>query len=100
MKVVYTQQALQSLQEVLDFLTEREVLADQIMAIRDRILDKADSLADSPWKGQQEDYLTPLGKDHRRIIEGYYKIIYRVEEPIIYITDIFDSRQDPDKMKG
>ncbi len=44
MKVVYTQQALQSLQEVLDFLTEREVLADQIMAIRDRILDKADSL--------------------------------------------------------
>ena len=100
MKVVYTEQALQSLQEALDFLMEREVPTDQIMATRDRILDKADSLANSPWKGQQEEYLLHLEKDHRRVIEGYYKIIYRVEEPTIYITDIFDTRQDPSKMKG
>ena len=100
MKVVYTEQALQSLEESLDFLMEQEMPTDQIMATRERILDKADSLADSPWKGQQEEYLTQLGKEHRRIIEGYYKIIYRVEEPTIYITDIFDTRQDPNKMKG
>lgn len=41
-----------------------------------------------------------MGKEHRRIIEGHYKIIYRVEGQAIYITDIFDSRQDPNKMKG
>jgi len=34
-----------------------------------------------------------------RLIESHYKIIYRVTEEFIYITDIFDSRQDPDKMK-
>ena len=64
------------------------------------ILDKTDSLPENPWKGQQEEYLSHLGKGHRRIIEGHYKIIYRVEGQAIYITDIFDSRQDPDKMKG
>ena len=30
----------------------------------------------------------------------HYKIIYRVVGEYIYVTDIFDSRQDPDKMKG
>ena len=100
MKVFYTEQALQSLEEALDFLMEQETPTNQIMATRERILDKADSLANSPWKGQQEEYLVHLGKEHRRIIEGYYKIIYRLEEPTIYITDIFDTRQDPNKMKG
>ena len=28
------------------------------------------------------------------------KILYRIVENIIYITDIFDSRQDLVKMKG
>ena len=31
---------------------------------------------------------------------SHYKIIYRVIGETIYITDIFDSGQDPDKMKG
>ena len=37
---------------------------------------------------------------HRRLIESHFKIIYRVIGDCIYITDIFDSRQDADKMKG
>ena len=76
------------------------VTPEKLLFIRNQILDKADELADNPWKGQREEYLTHLGKDHRRTIEGHYKIIYRVEEQYIYITDIFDSRQDPAKMKG
>jgi hypothetical protein len=50
--------------------------------------------------GQKEKYLEHLGQSHRRIIEGHYKIIYRIEEEVIYITDIFDTRQDRTKMKG
>ncbi len=99
MEVIYTEQALRSLEEVLDFLMEQEVPTDQVIATRDSILDKADSLTKSPWKGQQEEYLMHLGKEHRRIVEGHYKIIYRVEGQAIYITDVFDSRQNPSKMK-
>ena len=61
---------------------------------------KADKLLTHPRMGQKEEYLEHLGQSHRRIIENHYKIIYRVEGEIIYVTDIFDSRQDPAKMKG
>lgn len=70
------------------------------MEIRNRILDKADTLLLQPLKGQKEPFLDHLGLGHRRLIEGHCKIIYRVDNKYIYITDIFDSRQNPDKMKG
>ena len=50
--------------------------------------------------GQREEYLEHLGQSHRRIIEGNYKIIYRIDGDMIYVTDIFDTRQDPGKMKA
>ena len=68
--------------------------------IRNRILDRADTLLLQPNQGQKEPYLEHLNLDYRRIIESHYKIIYRVVGETIYITDVFDSRQDPDKMKG
>ena len=100
MKLVYTEQAIASLQECLDFLPHEEVSPEKIKEIRDRILSKADMLLNNPFIGQEEEYLLHVGLSHRRIIEGNYKIIYRVEDQFIFITDIFDSRQDPDKMKG
>jgi hypothetical protein len=54
----------------------------------------------NPFTGQEEPYLSHLQLSHRRIIEGNYKIIYRVEKDLIYVTDVFDTRQDPAKMEG
>ncbi|WP_353846338.1 type II toxin-antitoxin system RelE/ParE family toxin [Microcystis sp. M112S1] len=77
-----------------------EVPSEKVNEIRDRILAKADKLLVNPYIGQQEEYLEHMGQSHRRVIEGNYKIIYKVEGDAIFITDIFDSRQDPEKMKG
>lgn len=99
MKLFYTEQAIKSLQECLDFLPP-EVLSEKRLQIRDKILAKAEKLVSKPRMGQREEYLDHLGQSHRRIIEGHYKIIYRIEEEVIYITDFFDTRQDPAKMKG
>jgi len=41
-----------------------------------------------------------LKEGHRRIIEGHFKIVYKIERDIIYITDFFDTRQDTGKIKG
>jgi plasmid stabilization system protein ParE len=76
-----------------------EVPAEKINEVRDKILAKADKLLENPHLGQQEEYLEHFGQSHRRVIEGHYKIIYKVEGEMIVITDIFDSRQDPSKMK-
>ncbi len=99
MKLVYTEQSLLSLEEALEF-TAPNVSYEKLIAIRDQILDTADSLLSQPLKRQTEPFLEHLDLGHRRLVEGHYKIIYRVVGECIYIIDIFDSRQDPDKMKG
>ena len=99
MKLVYTEQSLKSLEEALEFLAPK-VPHEKLIEIRDQILDTADTLLSHPLKGQSETFLEHLELGHRRLVEGHYKIIYRVVDEYIYITDIFDSRQDPDKMKG
>lgn len=99
MKLIYTDQSLQSLKETLEFLAPK-VPHEKLLEIRDKILDKADTLATDPYIDQEEPYLTHLKLGHRRILESHYKIIYRIADDCIYITDIFDSRQDPEKMKG
>ena len=99
MKLVYTEQALVSLEETLEFIATR-VTHKKLIEIRDRILDKADTLLLQPLQGQKEPFLEHLGLGHRRLVESHCKIIYRVDGEDVYVTDIFDSRQDPDKMKG
>jgi toxin ParE1/3/4 len=99
MKLVYTEQALFSLEEVLDFIAPK-VSHEKLIEIRNEILDGADTLLLHPLQGQEEPFLEHLGLGHRRLVVSHYKIIYRIIEEYIYITDIFDSRQDPDKMKG
>ncbi|MBL0128983.1 MAG: type II toxin-antitoxin system RelE/ParE family toxin [Flavobacteriales bacterium] len=53
-----------------------------------------------PNGGQLEPWLEHLGMQHRRVIVGPLKIIYRIHGKTIYIPEIFDSRRDPDDMKG
>ena len=98
MKLIYTDQSLESLKEALEFIAPK-ITQEKLIEIRDRILDKADTLVTNPYGGQEEPYLAHLQLSHRRIIENHFKIIYRVVGDYIYITDIFDSRQDPAKMK-
>lgn len=64
------------------------------------ILEKAKTLEEHPHIGQEEENLKSLGQGHRYLLVGkLYKIIYLIAQPFIYITDIFDTRQDPTKMK-
>lgn len=101
MKVIYTDQCYESLDESQNFLLEEQGLSlEKVLELRSKLLDKADSLVTTYNHYQEEEYLKHLEKNHRRAIEGYFKIIYRVDGDKIYITDFFDSRQDPSKMKG
>jgi hypothetical protein len=83
----------------LEFIAPK-VSHEKLIEIRDQILNRADTLLLHPLNDQKEPFLEHLGLGHRRLVESHYKIIYRVAGENIYVTDIFDSRQDPDKMKG
>ena len=68
--------------------------------LRRDIVKKSKLLSDNPYMGQEEEGLKDLDRGHRYLfIKPFYKLIYLIIKPIIYITDIFDTRQDQDKMK-
>jgi len=73
-----------------------EKIADKI---RRTIFLTTKPLIKQPLIGSLEENLAELKQEHRYIVEGNYKIIYRVIDNQIYITDIFDCRQNPTKMK-
>ncbi len=101
MIVIYTTQSYMSLEDRIEFLEDKlNYSTEDISNLRDRLFDKADSLAFNPRIGQYESALAYLGKGHRRVIVGKFKIIYLIEGDKIYITDFFDTRQNPTKMKG
>ncbi len=99
MTLLYTETALASLEDALEILRPN-VSFEKLIEIRDNILNRADQLVENPLLGQKEEYLAHLNKGHRRLIEGNYKIIYRLEGEQVVITDIFDCRQDTAKMKA
>ena len=101
MKVVLTDQSLERLEKSLSFyLEELQIPKVKVVEIKNKLLDRARKLAKQPYKGQIEPYLANLKQGHRRLIEGNFKIVYRVENDVVYIVDFFDSRVNPNKMKG
>ena len=101
MKLVYSEYALEQLQRIIDFLIDKqEIPIQKALEIRDEILDKADTILSNAYAPQREEFLEHLQLSHCKIIISNYKIVYTIKIDHVLITDIFDTRQDPDKMKG
>ncbi len=47
------------------------------------------------FSGQVDD----INPNYRRLIEGSYKIIYKVKSDEIIIHGVFDTRENPDKLE-
>lgn len=66
----------------------------------DSVLEETRRLLQWPNAGQVEIWMEGREHVYRRLVVGNFKVIYRVEDETIYVTDIFDARQDPRMMKG
>jgi plasmid stabilization system protein ParE len=99
MRLEVTDSAWSSLDALTVFWSEHLTHA-AIDARVDELWEALSWLLDHPGAGQVEEYLSSFGMDHRRWIVGDVKVIYRLAPEVLYVTDFFDSRQDPRKMKG
>ncbi len=98
MKIRITEKAEERLKEI--YLYYKRVASITIARrIKDNILERITILKDYKELGAIDEHLEYLNLGHRKLTEGNYKIVYRIEKNIIYITDIFDSQQDTDKQK-
>lgn len=94
MKVIVTEPAEDSLKEI--YCNFEKPVAMKIVRA---ILDKADTLQTFSARGRIVEELRFLNQNHRYIIEGNFKIIYRQENDFVYVTDVFNMSKDVKKIK-
>jgi len=97
MKIRFTQYSKGCLQDIYENYKDKGA-SKYGRTIRSKIILKSLKLKEFPSLGRIEENLENMGFGHRFLVEGDYKIIYKIVGSEIIITDIFDTRQDPDKM--
>jgi toxin ParE1/3/4 len=95
--VVITTRAELSLDEI--FLYYSTFSTDTAQKMIDKLLKRMQILRNFPLAGAIESLLTHKG-EYRYLVEGNYKIIYFVRNEDVIIADIFDTRQNPEKMES
>lgn len=99
MKIIWSDFASKSLKEI--YLYHKEAASESIAKrLKANIFNTTRQLIEHPLSGQIEESLATLEQGHRYLVKGNYKIIYREIKEGILITDIFDTRQDPIKIKN
>lgn len=98
MNIVVTANAKSRLRQIFNYYCDKDLPA-VALRIRTSIENRILYLEKFPRMGAVEEYLRELDLGHRYLVEGNYKIIYRIVSDNVYITDIFHTRQNPSKMK-
>lgn len=89
MKVRWTEQALTRLSEIEEYVAvDRPGAAERLIA---RLLRRASLLAQTPNIGRRVPELP--GSDLRELIEGNYRIVYRVRPPRVEILTVFEGHR-------
>jgi len=93
--VRWTVPARNDLVEAHTYLRERDPAAAVEFAKRTR--DAVENLESFPRSGVRLRSL-PLRGEYRSLVLHYYRLIYRLDDEVLFIMRIRDCRQDPDLM--
>jgi plasmid stabilization system protein ParE len=97
MRIEITDFAKSELQKIYNYY---QSVASDVTALKviERILDAIEVLERTPNLGTAEQLLESLQNKYFYIVSGNYKIIFYRTIKVIFITDIFDCRQNPKKI--
>jgi len=99
MKIIWSEFASEMLKET--YLYHKEVAGIRIAKkLKSNIFSSTKQLKQHPDSGQIEPTLEVLNEEHRYVVAGHYKVVYKKVIEGILITDIFDTRQDPIKINN
>lgn len=98
--IIWSEFAESQLDEIYQYYQRRAgtVVAKRLIK---GIISEADKLCDSPFIGQEEEWLKHRKIQYRYFVFKNYKLIYSVDEEaeLIKIADVFDTRQNPVKLR-
>ncbi len=97
MQVKFTKQAQDELDKIADYYSTNanEDVAERLVV---GIVAKATALQRFPNLGVLDPNLVNARFTYKYVVYKKFKIIFRKTKNVIYINDIFDARQDPQKL--
>ncbi len=100
LEIFWSQFAEDKLQDIFYYYKHKASLKVARKIINE-IVDKTIDLDKNPKIGQLEDLLKERPQEFRYLVSSNYKIIYyaNVETKRIVIANVFDTRQNPEKLK-
>ena len=99
-KVIWSDFAETQLDQIFEYYSNKASFKVATKIVRNLIL-KSEKLSQNPYIGAVEEFLLERKEAYRFVAYTNYKIIYSVDEEnsIIKIADVFDTRQNPKKLK-
>lgn len=99
MKIIWSQFAEQQLDDIFDFYGNNVNIEFAAKTIKS-IINQTNILLKTPFIGQKEILLENRIIEYRYLVYKHYKLIYSVdlEKEYIKIADVFDTRQNPEKL--
>ncbi|MEQ8812384.1 MAG: type II toxin-antitoxin system RelE/ParE family toxin [Imperialibacter sp.] len=100
MRIVWSDLAKANIKEIYAYY--KEVAGIKVAkSIKSKVINKPRLLVKYPEMGQVEDNPMVANRKFRYLVEGNYKIVYKVyaEDNAILIAAVFDTRQNPTKLK-
>lgn len=99
MKIIWSDTALKQLEDLYDYY---KLNASVQVAIKmsKTIVEASLQLGKAPLIGTKEPLLQDRKFEYRYIVvKKSYKLIYRIENQIVFIISVFDCRQNPNKLE-
>lgn len=100
LKIIWSEFAETQLDEIYEYYKKNAStrIANKLLK---GIIDEPEKLIQAPLIGQEEALLKQRDLQYRYLVYKNYKLIYSVdmENGFIKIADVFDTRQNPPKLK-
>ncbi len=97
MKIVVTGPASDDINEIYGYYL-RKVNLKTAKQEKDKIIKRFKILKNFPLSGQVEGNEKFKDSEFRYLVQGNFKIVYKVEEDTVIILSVFHTSQNPDKM--
>ena len=99
-QIIWSAFAETQLDEIFEYYEKKASLRVAAKLIKG-IINEPNKLINAPLIGQEEELLKGRKIKYRYLIYKNYKLIYSIdtENKLIRIADVFDTRQNPPKMK-
>lgn len=100
MRIIWSEFAENQLDEIYEYY-KKKVSSKVATELVIEIINEPRKLINAPFIGQKEELLNDREIQYRYLVFKNYKLIYSVDEQngYIKIADVFDTRQNPPKLK-